>query len=443
MGRGIVNVAQSVFINGVHLFAVIVGFMLIDRLARSEKYARLFWPVTLAFAGAVALFLFLVSDPGSAFEDFRKAYWKAGVAVLQGPQNLAHLFADNVFGFVNLPILAYVFAPFGLLPEKPAGVAFALIGLAATWFAWDRGSALFNLTRAQRALALFAMAAYGPLIHSLRQDNTSHIVLALVIWGVERVKAKSPYLAGAIFGLAALVKPPLLLIGVYFALSRQWRVVFGGATTVALGAALSILIFGWDLHREWFETCIRPFLGGVVAAFNDQSIAAGLARFELGTRVLWDWNAYMVSPLTRALQWVSCAVLLGVTLWARLKAGKRDVEIDIAQVLVLACLLSTLSWSHYFVWLLPAFALLFVATAPGGVEPGLRPALIGVYALAAPAEFLSAPMRDGSYPFALVLTSHLLLAGLATFVLLIAVRLRTPATLRANSANSPNADALA
>ena len=85
-------------------------------------------------------------------------------------------------------------------------------------------------------------------------------------------------LAGALVAVAALLKIPLFVLPLSFLLRRRWRALLAFAATVAVLAALSLLLFGFDLHRVWFERCIRPFAEGPLGAYNVQSVDGFLAR---------------------------------------------------------------------------------------------------------------------------------------------------------------------
>lgn len=373
----------------------------------------------------MAGFLFLVSDPGVVFEDFRKAYYVAGKASLVSGDAIAELFKDGVFGFVNLPIMAYAFAPFALLPERAAGFVYSAIAGAALFSSWLLVSRELAFSRAQQALSLFALAAFGPLIHSLRQANTTHLTLAATLWSVILLKRGHPMISGVILGVAAIVKPPLALFGIYFLLRRYWLAAATMALTGLSVIAGSLLILGLGPHLAWYDACIRPFSSGVVAAFNAQSIPAFFARFELGNDVLWDWSTHQVSSVARVQQYVASLSLIGLAIWAAVKTKKRELLFESSLVLALAFLLSPLSWSHYGVWLLPAMALLWVRTSRGSYGWQSQAALVAVFALTAPAQFLSAPMREGVYPMSLLLTSHLVLGGVL-IVCLLAFLTRSP-----------------
>ncbi|OYW86667.1 MAG: hypothetical protein B7Z22_06215, partial [Hyphomonas sp. 32-62-5] len=90
---------------------------------------------TGALLGGLTFALQYVPPPHWLMADFEKAYYPAGLAVLRGDhQALSELLAQGVYGFVNLPIVAFVFAPFALLPRLVSGMVFLALGLwACVW----------------------------------------------------------------------------------------------------------------------------------------------------------------------------------------------------------------------------------------------------------------------------------------------------------------------
>src|ERR1041384_2156288 len=230
-------------------------------------------------AGLVILTLVcMVSEPSILFSDFYKAYFRAAEQLWRaGPGPTWSLGEPSVIGFVNLPIVAWLFVPLVPLGEEGAAWVFLALGLAATGAAWAL------LTRMSRpdvkigAALLFFFVVNGPLINSLREGNTTHFILLLLLLSLLLWSTGAEYLAGLLLGLCAIVKLPLLLYGVYFALRGRWRVVAGGAISIALAALLSLAVFGVDINAGWYRNCIEPFLGHVIPAYNVQSVDGFLA----------------------------------------------------------------------------------------------------------------------------------------------------------------------
>jgi len=116
-------------------------------------------PAILICLGAAAV-VFAISLPPVLFEDFGDSYYLAGKAVLD-PLVALPLIGPDVdaegFGFVNLPIVAYLFAPLGALPEPVAAGIFTAVGLATTVGAWLLLSRLAGLEGRRRWLLLFLL----------------------------------------------------------------------------------------------------------------------------------------------------------------------------------------------------------------------------------------------------------------------------------------------
>jgi hypothetical protein len=107
-----------------HLGGGLLGFWWLRRVARSDRPGRSVTVAAFAASAAMAGFVFAATpvapdlsallDP-ILFPDFETAYWSAGRALLDGPENLRQEFTQGVNGFVSLPITAYAFLPFGAI----------------------------------------------------------------------------------------------------------------------------------------------------------------------------------------------------------------------------------------------------------------------------------------------------------------------------------------
>lgn len=354
----------------IHVLCLAAG---IGALAWLER-RRTPWPLqacaAVAMSTAMAVFIFRITEPPTLYNDYYKAYDPAARALLQddGVAGLAALMRDGAGGFVNLPVLAYLFTPLALLPPDMAGHLFLALGILATIATWWLLVRLTRMERCKACLLLFLFAACGPLHNSLREGNTTHFVLLLLVTGLTLLRKQRDYAAGAVIGLAALIKLPLLLLGVYFALSGRWRAALGGGLVCAAAVLLSIGIFGWDLHVFWHQHSIKPFTENPLASFNAQSVQAFMARLQHGALYLCNWLPHPVHPLVRLATSAAVASLAGgvalCLVLARLRrrslpvteAAEADArDLEFCAVMLLATMISSVSWSHYYLWLmLPA-----------------------------------------------------------------------------------------
>ena len=428
-----------------HLLGLLLGIVVIAELVRRRFGPRLFWCAIYAMSLTMAAYVFKVSEPWPYFDDF-KVYWIAGSAALRGPNAVADLYGVGVDGFVNMPILAYLFAPIAILPQFPAAMIFLLIGIVLTLVAWRLLSRAADLNDHAKALLLFITAAFGPLLYSIREGNTAHMLLVLIVGAMLLLRERRDALAGAALGFAALIKPPLLLLGVYFVLRGRWHAVLGGAGIVVTISLASLALFGWSAHVHWYETSIAPYARDPVPAMNVHSIAAALARLQYGPTSLLDWQPRKLATPLQILATASNILLVGLALASALaprsKAARpvsRQVifETELLIALMLATTISPLSWSHYYVWLLIPIAFFvgrtqhFCSTLPGrGIG------WLAVVVAAPPVVRLSFDQTLLSELHGRIGSSHLLIGGLAILGLLIWSRWR----MREASSSTINLD---
>jgi hypothetical protein len=323
------------------------------------------WIGLLLAGAAIQTGLWLVTEPDWLFGDFYKAYYRtAEILWREGPHPTWRLNETSEVGFVNIPIVAALFVPLVFLGEKAAGWAFLALGIAATAGAWALLTRLARPEAKIGAVLLFVFLVNGPLVYSLREGNTTHFILLLLVVALLFWSRRWDYSAGLVLGLCAVIKLPLLLYGVYFLLRRRWRIVAGGATTIGLTVMLSLLVFGLELNIGWYRYCVEPFLGKVIPAFNVQSIDAFLLRLKTGGDYLLYWDPLEPSIVHKVGRTFLFAVMLGGAFWLLRCADRhepvpaedsalspRDL-LEYALVLNLAIVMSPISWTHYYLLLL-------------------------------------------------------------------------------------------
>jgi hypothetical protein len=328
------------------------------------------WIGLLLAGAAVQSGLWLVSEPDWLFGDFYKAYYRtAEILWREGPHPTWRLNETSEVGFVNIPIVAALFVPLVFLGEQGAGWAFLALGIAATAGAWALLTRLAQPDVKIGALLLFFFLINGPLVYSLKEGNTTHFVLLLLLVALLLWNERREYSAGLVLGVCAVIKLPLLLYGVYFLLRRRWWIVAGGATTIAVTVLLSLAVFGLELNIGWYRNCVEPFLGKVIPAFNVQSIDSFLLRLKTGGDYLLYW--YPVEPpfIHKVGRMLLFAAMLGGTFWLmwRADSGTAQAEdgtpsrslslsprdlLEYAFMLNLALVMSPISWTHYYLFLL-------------------------------------------------------------------------------------------
>lgn len=312
---------------------------------------------------AIHLLLWRYSEPPYLFGDFYKAYYPAAQRVWElGPRDAFQHLEVGVGGFVNMPILVWPFVPLLALGYAGAGWAFLAIGLACVVATWWLLLRLADPAAHIAPLLTFLFLINGPMVNSLREGNSTHIVLFLLVFALIAWRAGWPFATGLILGLAALIKIPLLLFGVYFLLRGNWRVVAGGVAMIAIAFVLSLAVHGLEVNRAWFDGNVLAYIGRVIPAFNVQSIDAYLMRLSTGPDALFDWTAHEPTATHRVARWLLFIVLFGTVFWLMCRAHSgtesrpdgvsgRDY-LEYCLILVLALVASPISWSHYYLLML-------------------------------------------------------------------------------------------
>jgi hypothetical protein len=339
--------------------------------------ARAPWPighpalVCLALAllgGAIQIGLWQISEPAFLFSDFFKAYYLAGEALLA--DEVAALYREGAeVTFVNMPILAYLFAPLARLDDSDAGWTFLALGLTATFISWALLARIGRYSVSSAGLLAFIFLINGPMVNSLREGNSTHFLLLLLALVLLLWRGGWDYSAGLVLGFCALFKLPLLLLGGYFLLRRNWRILAGGATMAAALIGLSLWLFGLATHIAWYRVCVEPYMSGVIPAFNVQSIDAFLLRLSTGAALLQDWVPMPLPPVYRVIRSILLLAIYGASIALLWRAGRREPAprisgafstrelTEFSLVLTVALVTSPLAWTHYYLLLLLPWSL--------------------------------------------------------------------------------------
>jgi Glycosyltransferase family 87 len=140
-------------------------------------------------------------------------------------------------------------------------------------------------------------------------------------------------------GLAASIKPFLLIVFPYILLARQWRAVIWGGATWALSFAVGILVFGPEALTQWFEAARWPTW---VVHFQNASFHGYVAR------VMWEFPGPLVAS-------IGAAAGIAITIWL---AHTRDADAGWALLMAGALLWAPLGWIYYGWFVMPPLAAL-------------------------------------------------------------------------------------
>lgn len=348
------------FLCGVGIVGSCLALQAQGRL-RSATLSSLYVMVLFGFM----IFMWRVSDPPELFSDYSQAYYPAGQAIVQDVPRLYDRVAgcdeSAVCGFVNIPVIAFLFAPLSRLGLERAQMAFALLSLGCIAASLYYLMVLTAATGWRRWAIAALFVTNGPLFYSFREGNLTHVVLLLLVLALVCIERDEDVWAGVLVACAALIKLPLGLLGVYFLLKGRWRVVAGLGIALFALVGTSFLWAGWESHVTWYRESVLPFSSKSLAAFNVQSIDGFLLRLQADA-LLYDWTPIAVDETLRLVRTGMVAGLLtmsGIMLGAGAsRGGSKDMlYLEFSVVLCLALIISPISWTHYYLFLLIPFSL--------------------------------------------------------------------------------------
>jgi alpha-1,2-mannosyltransferase len=305
--------------------------------------------VLLALSVAARLAWTYLAPNGANFVDLH--VYIGGAARIDHPGTLYnYVYADQTpdfpLPFTYPPFAAVVFYPLHLLP----------FGLVA--FCWQVGTiaALYGVVRiSQRLLGISAGAghrvamlwtAVAIWLEPLRSTfDYGQVNVVLVLAGLWAVYTTRWWLSGSLVGLAAGVKLTPAITGLYFVGVRRWAAAVFSAVVFAGTVAVSALVVG-DQTRYYFTKLIRDTdrVGPICTTFN-QSWRGGICR------IFGHDTGY--NPLVLAA--IAITAVLAVLAWRALNTGA-DAPDRLGLLLVVelfGLLLSPISWTHHWVWLVP------------------------------------------------------------------------------------------
>lgn len=313
--------------------------------------------------GARLAWTYLVPN-GANFVDLH--VYLGGAGALDHPGTLydyvyAEQTPDFPLPFTYPPFAAVLFYPLHLVP-------FGLVALA-----WQLGTvaALYGVVRISQRLLPGQRQSDGPQLamlwtaigiwtEPLRSTfDYGQVNVVLVVAVLYAVYTTRWWLSGLLVGLAAGVKLTPAISGLYFLGARRWAALIFSAIVFFLTVGASALVVG-NQTRYYFTELLGDAsrVGPVGTSFN-QSWRGGISRilgFDAG-----------YGPAV--LSGIAATAVLAALAW-RAVGGSGDRLAAIVIVQLFGLLLSPISWTHHWVWLIPL--MIWLLHGPLRDRPGAR-----------------------------------------------------------------------
>jgi alpha-1,2-mannosyltransferase len=282
---------------------------------------------------------------GANFVDLH--VYLGGAAAIDHPGTLySYVYADQTpdfpLPFTYPPFAAIVFYPLHFLPFALVAFLWQVATIVALYVAVRISLRLLGVPAGteQRASMLWTGVAIWiePLRSTFDYGQINVFLMLAVLWAVYTTRW---WLSGLLVGVAAGIKLTPAIAGVYFAGARRWREVASSAIVFLGTVAVSALIVG-DQTRYYFTDLLGDAhrVGPIGTSFN-QSWRGAISRI-IG-------HDAGFGPVVLAAIVVSAVV--AVLAWRALEPSDRLGRLLVVELFGL--LMSPISWSHHWVWLLP------------------------------------------------------------------------------------------
>ncbi len=250
--------------------------------------------------------------------------------------------------FTYPPLAAIAFAPFAWLTLPGASAAITattlILLVVSTVIVLTRLDVLPDTPVRRWFLATALVAPTVLYLEPIRANfefgQINVVLMTLVI--ADCVPRRTPWPRGVLLGLAIALKLTPAVFLVYLVVRRDVRAVMVSMASFVV-ATLAGFVLAWGDSWEYWTTTVRDTDRIGTATLNtNQNIAGALARLGLGESERF------------ALWTLACFAVLGVTVWAarRILAADEPV-LALICVALFGLVVSPVSWSHHWVWMLP------------------------------------------------------------------------------------------
>jgi hypothetical protein len=294
--------------------------------------------------------------------------------------------------YVYPPFTGYLFSWFGELDYNRA---------KTVWFWGSQALLLASLALFARGpngvadlpwiTALVASVAFFfPLFRSTTAGQLNHVLLfllSLVFWFWRNGRKKA---AGAVLGLATLVKVQPAFLIVWLAWKREWGALVSAILTIILLILVPGMYYGLNPYFDYIGTLKDMTYGS--STWSDRGAAFYVDPSNIGVPALL-YRLFTTNPRTQpwidlgSTAYVLCLIWAALVfgsclLCCRIRRRDEDPEMEMSAWIFGMLLIPSLFWDHYLVLALPAWFTLISRLSRPGMEDVLMALAAAVWAWA-------------------------------------------------------------
>ncbi|BCI87594.1 hypothetical protein NIIDMKKI_28000 [Mycobacterium kansasii] len=180
-----------------------------------------------------------------------------------------------------------------------------------------------------------------PLSSNFAFGQINAVLMTLVI--LDCFPRRTPWPRGLLLGLGIALKLTPAVFLLYFLLRRDGRAALTAVASFAAATVAGFALAWRDSREYWTHTLHHTDRIGSASLNTDQNIAGALARLPIG-----EHESFLL--------WVALSlVVLVATVWAMRRVLRADEPaLAVICVALFGLVVSPVSWSHHWVWMLPA-----------------------------------------------------------------------------------------
>jgi hypothetical protein len=320
----------------------------------------------IVIVGLFVLSTLFVTRVRHEMPDF-EVYWRAGVRARSAEP--LYRVEDGHYVLKYLPAFALLMLPFGALPLPVAKAVWFGGSLALLALLLHVSRALLPERKVRSGLIVLvtvvALAKFYARELSLGQSNL--LMVALVVLALAQIRAGRALAAGALVGLAVLVKPYAVIFLPYLVV-RLRRASAGMAAVLAAGLVLPTVSYGLAgtlaETRAWADMVVASTPANLVNPDNVSVFGMYAKWLGVGGPATW-----------LALATAAVLLLSGAAACVRPRGLVLPEYLEFSLLLILIPLLSPQGWDYVFLVSTPA--VMCLVNSHREMAPGLR-AVVGV-----------------------------------------------------------------
>ncbi|MDO4898309.1 MAG: glycosyltransferase 87 family protein [Rothia sp. (in: high G+C Gram-positive bacteria)] len=249
---------------------------------------------------------------------------------------------EEIYGFTYPPLAALVFAPFVVLTDATtAGPIFLCLNIAAlVLLAFLSLRGLDVSARLALAAALWLAPLFltlFPISFNMELGQINLFLVVLILTDVIYLRGTRWH--GVLMALAASIKMTPAIFGIYFLAVRDWKslVRFVGAGLAGIGLSFAVMP---QRTLEFFTQKIF------------ESDRVGSITGALNYNLLGSFSMVLPGEVAGVFFALSALAVLALTYLAVRRLSARQQHLGaVSAVATLGLLLSPISWTHHWVWL--------------------------------------------------------------------------------------------